>query len=112
MSMNLHVSATVKATLPNGKVIDITHNFELWQTPTKITRALLKADNVLNAYCEWILSVSEDKEEPIYDRKVDYFNPPIVGHKTVNYGKEHIEELMEWAQEYADDGFEIVFFEM
>lgn len=111
MSMNLHVQAEkILYEKLNKKTYKkfstpLIHNFNLWQTPTKITYEILNSKNYFNAYKDWVSSISLDEKEPIYDFKDD----SIIGHKIVNYGKDHIEELEKWIKEH--EGWDITWYD-
>ncbi len=111
MSMNLHVYATAEAVIVTSKKkTKITKSFDLWQTPTNVTYTCLESEDVAAAYIDWVRSVSEDEEEPIYAPD-DYLceNDPI-GYETINVGERHIKCLLTWLKE--QDGFEIEWFSM
>lgn len=85
MSMNLHLSAKVEATLSNGEKRIIAEYFELWQTPTNTTYAILEAADVKEAYAKWARDTDVD-----------------------NYSASHLANLDRWLAEYA--GWEIEWF--
>ena len=62
MSMNLHVRAGYDVVFPNGEKTKRYENFELWQTPTKVTREILAQDNKLEAYIKWANDKRHEKE--------------------------------------------------
>ena len=100
MSLSLHLAMKVPVTLHliNGDNVpsEKCEWFELWETPTIITKKLLNDPSTLEAYEEWILSITEEETENIYDYETDPFNPAIIGTVLVHPGKEHIQELEEW----------------
>jgi hypothetical protein len=53
MSMNLHVSATLAADTKLGPK-EITEHFDLWQTPTDDTYAILEQPDPHAAYVAWV----------------------------------------------------------
>lgn len=113
MSMNLHVNAVLECVVVNtGKPKSVIESYKLWQTPTKITTAILQEEDKLKAYCDWVLSVSKDEEIPVYADNNFFREGPPIGVETVNYGKEHIAEFAEWIQEKLDEGCTLEFYEM
>ena len=113
MSMNLHVEAVAKAVVTStGKEITVINRFDLWQTPTKVTRSCLKSENPEKAYQEWVRSVSKDEEIPAYAEDDFWQEKDPVGFKIVNYGEDHLKELSDWIAEQTDQGFEIEWYEL
>lgn len=54
MSMNITLTATIKVTLPNGKEKMLYDRFDCYQTPTEVTRSILKATDRTQAYLQWL----------------------------------------------------------
>lgn len=82
--------------------------FELLQTPTKITYRCL-GDNVNNTYEEyrkWVLETYLPYEELVYDDDDIFEEGEPIGTNTVNFSEEHLKELDEWLS--AHKGCEIV----
>lgn len=115
MSMNLHIEATrkviaeVKGT-PKFTTQEIT--FDLWQTPTSVTYSVLEMEDKLQGYIDWVDSVSEDKQWPIYADNDIFGNGNPIGYETINAGKGHIQELKEWIKYCDDEGYTIEWFYM
>lgn len=111
MSMNLHITAKLECVaVKTGEKVFKEESFDCWQTPTKVTYEILNSDNMLQAYKDWVLSISEDKEIPVY-AKNDIFNEKEpIGTETVNWGKCHLEELDLWVEAMTKDGYEIEFY--
>jgi hypothetical protein len=114
MSMNLHLSATINATIQVGKKKEkkrLTDSFDFYQTPTQVTRRILKSSNIKQAYIDWIKETPNETYEPIYEKysdMIDGINP--IGHKKVDYNDGHIQELNGWLEQH--EGWEIEFYEM
>ena len=91
MSMNLYVERTRPATvIVKGKkkrIVDRS-SFNLWQTPTSITRAILSSGDRAQAYIDWVDSCEND------------------------YGDEHISEFRDWIRESEEEDFTITFYEV
>lgn len=90
MSMNLHVKATITTTHETLGEFEVRHTFELWQTPTKVTRRLLSYktnSEIFDAYEAWC-----DKRDPCF------------------YSLEHIKMLKKWLEDHKE--WNISFYEM
>ncbi len=114
MSMNLHLSATINATIQVGKKKEkkrLTDSFELYQTPTDITRRILKASNVKQAYIDWVKETPSEGYEPIYANYSDRINGfAVINHEKVDYNERHIQELNNWLEQHKE--WNIEFYEM
>ena len=90
MSMNLYVERTRPATvIGKGKkkrIVDRS-SFNLWQTPTSITRAILRSGDRAQAYIDWVDSCNND------------------------CGYDHISEFRDWIRESEEEDFTITFYE-
>ena len=113
MSMNLYVEAKLECIIAKtGETIFTTDEFDLYQTPTKITYKLLAENNTLEAYCDWVLSLFEDEEIDVYEPEDFLHKKSPIGKRVVNYGKDHVKELKEWYTDLEDKGYKIEFFYM
>ncbi len=89
MSMNLNIRAEIVATLPNGKQKRLYESFDLIQTPTVVTEAILATGDPFNAYCEWIRE-----------------------HNKFECGEDHIRDLTYFINTYKGEGYEIYWYSM
>lgn len=91
MSMNLYVERTRPAiVIVKGKkkrIVDRS-SFNLWQTPTSITRAILRSGDRTQAYIDWVNSCENE------------------------YGDDHIAEFRDWIRESEEEDFTITFYEV
>lgn len=91
MSMNLYVERTRPATVivkgMKKRIIDRS-SFNLWQTPTSITRAILHSGDRAQAYIDWVDSCNND------------------------CGYDHISEFRDWIRESEEEDFTITFYEV
>lgn len=90
MSMNLHVEATITTMHEKLGEFEVRRTFDLWQTPTKVTRELLSHKNIpdiVDAYEAWC-----DSRDPDF------------------YSIAHIRMLKEWLEEHQE--WNIQFYEM
>lgn len=92
-----------------GKVSEQSIKFGAYQTPTTITFEIMKADDKVQAYKDWVLSVSVDEEQAVYAEDDIFCDGEPVGTETYNYGREHIVELEEWIKNTIEEGYDIVF---
>ena len=90
MSMNLNVKATITTVHETLGEFEVTRTFELWQTPTKVTRKLLsyRTDSeIVDAYEIWC-----DRNDPCF------------------YSLEHIKKLRQWLEDHKE--WNIKFYEI
>ncbi len=90
MSMNLYVERTRPATVivkgMEKRIVDCS-SFYLWQTPTSITRAILRSGDRAQAYIDWVDSCENE------------------------YVDNHISEFIDWIRESEEEDFTITFYE-
>lgn len=111
--MNIHISGVGEATYPNGKKYPVVESFNVMQTPTGITNRILKSKDKIAKYKEWVMSNTIDELEEIldynsWDEKTNYY--PVIGHKTVNYGRKHCEELDRFVGGVREKGLTLKFY--
>lgn len=56
MSINLNVEATITTVHETLGGFEVRHTFDLWQTPTSVTRSILQnetIEEVVGAYAQW-----------------------------------------------------------
>ena len=91
MSMNLYVERTRKAfAIVRGKKKEFKDrsSFNLWQTPTSVTRSILSSFDAAEAYIEWVRSCEN------------------------HCGENHITDFREWLTESSEEGYVVNFYEM
>ena len=104
MSMNILFEAVREVVVKKTGKIDIqTIEYEVWQTPTNDTYKIHDSANPVKAYCDWVLQY--DAKDEIVDVFDDEEN--LIGSKTVNFGKEHIDEFLEWVKSAESEGYEV-----
>lgn len=96
MSMNITVRAE------SEELSEETY-FNCLQTPTIITLSILQSKDPMQAYIDYVMSVSNDVVEDVYDYDIS-LEP--VGERTVNLGAIHISSLHEFIQDH--EGWNIV----
>ena len=111
MSMNFYISGVREITVNKTGVVETQHcNYQPWQTPTVITRELLKQADPVAAYKAWVMSNAVDRQEPVYAED-DYLcdNEPV-GFKTVNAGQEECQQVDDWIAAVTAQGYELEFY--
>lgn len=105
MSMNVHIYAEIEVqNLKNKQKRTLQEPFRAWQTPTDETYKIVRSDDPIKSYCDWVLSVSKEKQLERYAPD-DIFNEgPVIGYDTYHPGKEHVAELMEWVENMREIG--------
>ena len=78
MLMNLGVDAVVTVLFPNNKKKKIREKFNLWQTPTEVTKRIPDSNDFLYEYSKWISNFD------------------------CGMGDEHIEDLKTWLKDHED----------
>jgi hypothetical protein len=116
MSMNIAFvgrrQITVHAT---GKTETQSKYIDVWQTPTSATYKIEESEDPIAAYCDWVISRSEDEEIKVfedYDKEVRYeltgeCDPADYTIETYNAGKEHVENFLAQVESMRNDGYEI-----
>lgn len=108
MSMNIHISGVGEAIYPNGKKYPVVEIFNVLQTPTTITNDILKSEDKLAKYKEWVmLTYGNDEQEEIldyddWDSETSYYR--VIGHKIINYGRDHCEKLDKFVEDIIEKG--------
>ena len=118
MSMNLYVEATRKATVKvkgKRKIIMDRVSFDLWQTPTEVTRQILSLVPVqqVEAYIEWAKSASEPYEDNVYDYEAmpdENWVFPVIGRKMIDPAEEHAAEFRDWLKMCEDEDYIVKFY--
>ena len=113
MSMNLHVNCEREVTVvKTGKLSKQTIRFDLWQTPTEITKKAIRGTDPKAVYIEWVKSITRGEVEDVYAAGDLFHEGEPVGTRTYNSGTVHIADLEEWLVEAEAEGYTIEFFEM
>ena len=113
MSMNLHVMGIREVVVVNtGKSEMQIIDFDLYQTPTNVTKKLLSSNDIAQAYRDWILKNKETFEEEVYADDDFFCEGEIIGYRTVCYQDEHIKQFDKFIKESKQEGYEIRFYEM
>lgn len=110
MSANIHIIAKRLISFVNGHgKIDHDEQVEyvdVWQTPSEVTREIMK-DHPVQAYKDWVISRSQDREELLFADDDIFCEGEPVGTKIVNEGQEHIARLDAEIAELIERGFSI-----
>jgi len=109
--MNVFITAQREVTFKrkSGEIgTDIqSKEFSSWQTRTTVTHAILASKDPINAYCEYVLSLSEDEEEPVYAPDDVLSEKDPIGTRIYNPAKEHVKDFKKWMHEMEEAGYTI-----
>ena len=95
--MNIHMKAELQGEFRsnNGKVKfnkTIVERFDCLQTPTVVTKDILKSDDKTKTYTDWVISnFDEVSKEPVYAEN-DIFNDKPIAYKDYNPGQEKLQK--------------------
>ena len=106
--MNLNVCAKLKANTKLGRKT-IVETFDLWQTPTSVTRQCLASGDPLTFYKEWVMEDRVVDKFPLYGQGDIFGDGPVVGYQEYCAADEHLEGLRVWIEEHC--GWDIEWFE-
>lgn len=111
MSTNLHVTGyrTVIVEKTGKKDIQTT-SFDLYQTPSNVTREILNTDDPAQGYRDWVIADRYEEEEPVYAEDDIWEEGEPIGVKTVCYHDEHVKEFDEFIKKCEEDGYELKFY--
>ena len=114
MSINIHIFAQRKITFKkkNGKRSGAIQEivFPAWQTPTDVSRAIMRSHNPAQEYKDWIArECSRDDFLFVYAEDDPFEEREPVGTVEFNQGKEHLKEFEEWLEMCDEEGFEVRF---
>lgn len=113
MSMNLHLSGKREVTVnKTGAVSNQTIDFNLYQTPTTVTRAALASGDPKGAYVIYVKSVSKDVQEPVYAEDDIFCESDPIGFEIHNAGNDHLKELEEFLVMCDSEGYTVEFYEL
>ena len=99
MSMNVFICAEYPVrNLKTGQLRTLQEPFDAWQTPTEETYKIVRSDDPIQAYCDWVLSVSQEERLERYAEDDIMCTGPVVGYDTYHPGKKHVAELLEWVE--------------
>jgi hypothetical protein len=111
MSMNLHLRAARDVVVvKTGKHSTQNINFDLYQTSTKTTKAILDSCNIIQAYTAYVESLSSIEEEDVFGEDDTFGEDEPIGKKVVDHGKEHILNMLNFIKDAKEEGYEIKFF--
>lgn len=116
MSMDFNMSAKIEAKDKKGKTHTICKRFNLWQTPTEVSYEIMKQEDKLAAYCNWV--IKSDKldtiekylgtPEEILEKEYNWACPDYLAYYSA--GHEHITKLRKAIDEYLEEGYELEFY--
>ena len=109
MSMNIHFYGVRDVqVIKTGKIEQQTQQIDVWQTPTKVTYALLAEQDPVKAYARWAADQTGDEQEEIYAEDDIFGEDEPIGYKTINPGRMHAADFLKTVRALRRDGYEIV----
>jgi hypothetical protein len=111
--MNIHLKAELKGEFCSGnKKFDKTlcEKFDCWQTPTVVTKEILKSSDKLKSYSDWVKSNSSISETPIFATDDPFELGEPIGFEEYDTAFHHLRELYDFIEYYKD--WEIIWFEL
>ena len=113
MSMNLHVMGSREVTVNATGATSLQYiKFDLNQTPTKVTYAILSSDNHIQAYRDWVASDRYEYEEPVYAQDDIWEEREPIGTRTVCDADEHLREFDEFIAQCQKEGYTLEFYDL
>lgn len=111
MSMNFYISGKREITVNKTGAVETQNiHYQPWQTPTTVTRELLKQADPVTAYKEWVMSISVDEQEAVYADDDVFGEGDVIRYNTVNNGREECQQLDEWIAAVTALGYELEFY--
>lgn len=109
MSTNIHFYGQREIqVVKTGHLETQTMPIEVWQTPSRVTREILAAEDPVAAYVSWALRDSKDIEEKIY-ADFDFMQVGgAIGTRVYNPAQEHARAFLDTVNAMRDAGYEIV----
>lgn len=108
MSTSIHFIGTREVqVIKTGKINTQEISFKEWQTPSDVTRKIMASADPIQAYKDWILSVSNDRIVVVFAEADVFQDREPIGKKVFNAGKEYIEKFNEWLKMCAEEGYEV-----
>lgn len=111
MSMNVYIHGVREITYKNGagkKCHDRQSiKFDAVQTPTRVTYHIVEQADPVGAYIEYVATLSNPTQEPIYAEDDIWEEGEPIGHQTYDWAQEHIEEFNKWLDTVRKDGYTV-----
>ena len=110
MSMNIMIEGRRQVQVINtGKISEQRIIFNVWQTPTSITKEIIISRFPASVYKDWVLSISEDKTVEVFAEDDYYEERDPISTKIENFGKEHVAEFEDWLKMCESEGYDVSF---
>jgi len=105
MSYEVHFVGERTIYIPSIKKYDEQEiYFNVWSTPSDVTRLLQSSDNPIQGYKDWIISRNIIDQYSEYEED-DFFCENPIGIKEVNLSEEHIELFNQWLESCEENGY-------
>ena len=109
MSTNIHFEATRRIKIiKTGQIEDQTMFFKYnFQTPTDVTKKIMRAADPFQAYRDYVLEICADYEKPIYAEDDEFCLEDPIGVEIRNDGPEHVKRFDDWLKSVEEAGYSI-----
>ena len=111
MSMNVYITAERKITFKkkNGKRGGgiQTEKFDAVQTPTKVTYEIVGSSNPIQAYKDYVKTLSNPEKIPVYAEDDIWGEGEPVGHQDYDWAEEHLQRFDQWLTTMDEDGYRV-----
>jgi len=108
VSTNIHFKAEREIlVVKTGKTDTQVEYVTVWQTPTNVTYDIVNSPDPIVAYIDWVKSVSNDVQEPVYADDDIFHEEEPIGTETFNPGLLHIKDFEHAVQNLGNDGYTI-----
>lgn len=108
MSMNVFFEATREIqVIKTGRVEIQTATRSVWQTPTKVTYAIMESPNPIEACKAWVLTQGQNIKIPVYADDDFWEERGPIGFREYNEAEEHVRELDQWLKDMEEGGWTV-----
>jgi len=111
MSMNVYITAERKITFEkkDGKLNSgiQTEKFGVVQTPTDVTYEIVAKDDPIQAYKEYVKSLSNPETKPVFANDDIFGERDPIGETTWDWTEDHLKEFDEWLDRMDEGGYTV-----
>jgi hypothetical protein len=110
MSINIHFKGERKVqVISTGKIETQTTKIpNVWQTPTEVTKEIMKSNDPVQAYIDWVMSQSKDDVCLVYAKDDVFCERDPIGYETVNEAKDHTHGFKQTINALTKAGYTII----
>ena len=111
MSMNVFIVATrqVEFKQKNGSTGKSEQHvtFNAVQTPTNVTYQIVKSDNPIQAYIDYVRSIGRVERMDVYADDDPFGHGDPVGYEEYNWAEDHIVEFNNWLARMDEENYTV-----